>query len=145
MATITINNLDKLSTKLNNLANIDVEKAVKKATSFVHGQAKALAPVDTGRLRGSIHQNVEKKVNLVVGKVYTNLNYAPYVEFGTGIRGNGSYPYESELKSINLAYKEDWKGMKSQPFLFPAIKGSEEYVKSIINSDIKEKIRRLGG
>ena len=145
MATITIKNLDKLSDKLKNLSTMDVESAVKKATAFVHGQAKELAPVDTRRLRGSIHMNVERKKTEVVGKVYTNLNYAPYVEFGTGIRGDGSYPYANELKGINLVYKEDWQGMKSQPFLFPAIKGSEEYVKSIVNSDIHDKIRRLGG
>ena len=88
----TVKGLDKLHAKFNAIANINVAKAVKKATTFVQGQAKELAPFDTGRLKGSIRMKVDVKDSNVIGKVYTNLEYAPYLEFGTGIRGDGSYP-----------------------------------------------------
>ena len=139
---ITIKNLDRLITKLNNLSEVDVENYVKKATTFVHGQAKNLAPVDSGHLRESIHMETRKEESKVIGRVYTNVNYAPFVEFGTGVRGDGQYPYASEL-DFALAYKQDWKGMRPQPYMYPAIKGAEPYVKSIINKGMQTEINKI--
>ena len=139
---ITIKNLDKLITKLDNISSVDAEKYVKSATTFVHGQAKLLAPVDSGRLRNSIHMETSSEKDKVIGRVYTNINYAPYVEFGTGIRGNGKYPYANEL-DFQLAYKEDWGGMSPQPFMYPALKGAEKYVENLINEGIKKEINKI--
>lgn len=50
--------------------------------------AKALCPVDTGRLRNSITHQVDGKT-LMVG---TNVEYAPYVELGTS-KNKGPRPY----------------------------------------------------
>lgn len=138
----TVKNLDRLITKLDNLSTVDVEKYVKQGTSFVHSQAKMLAPADTGRLRNSIHQEVKTTTNKVIGRVFTNVNYAPFVEFGTGVRGNGSYPYANEL-DFQLAYKEDWAGMRPQPYMYPAIKGSEAYIKKLINNGLQAEINKI--
>ena len=43
------------------------------------GHAKAITPVDTGRLRNSI-SHAEAEDAVYIG---TNVEYAPYVEFGT--------------------------------------------------------------
>lgn len=137
----TVKGLDKLHAKFNAIANINVAKAVKKATTFVQGQAKELAPFDTGRLKGSIRMKVDVKDSNVIGKVYTNLEYAPYLEFGTGIRGDGSYPYSPD--GLNLTYKKDWKGMKARPYMYPALKGAENYVKTMINKEIKLSIKSI--
>nr|DAS16938.1 MAG TPA: putative tail component [Caudoviricetes sp.] len=137
----TVKGLDKLHAKFNAIANINVAKAVKKATTFVQGQAKELAPFDTGRLKGSIRMKVDVKDSNVIGKVYTNLEYAPYLEFGTGIRGDGSYPYSPD--GLNLTYKKDWKGMKARPYMYPALKGAENYVKTMINEEIKLSIKSI--
>lgn len=45
--------------------------------------AKERTPVDTGRLRSSISGQVEGTGTGVRGRVGTNVEYAPYVEFGT--------------------------------------------------------------
>lgn len=137
----TVKGLDKLHAKFNAIANINVAKAVKKATTFVQGQAKELAPFDTGRLKGSIRMKVDVKDSNVIGKVYTNLEYAPYLEFGTGIRGDGSYPYSPD--GLNLTYKKDWKGMKALPYMYPALKGAKNYVKTMINEEIKLSIKSI--
>lgn len=137
----TVKGLDKLHAKFNAIANIKVAKAVKKATIFVQGQAKELAPFDTGRLKGSIRMKVDVKDSNVIGKVYTNLEYAPYLEFGTGIRGDGSYSYSPD--GLNLTYKKDWKGMKARPYMYPALKGAENYVKTMINEEIKLSIKSI--
>lgn len=56
----------------------------------VQKNAKYLAPVDTGKLRNSIKETGEINGDEVNCKVYTNLEYAPYNEFGTGERGRES-------------------------------------------------------
>lgn len=139
---VTIKNLDRLITKMNNLSDVDVENYVKKATTFVHGQAKNLAPVDSGHLRESIHMETKKEKNKVIGRVYTNTVYAPFVEFGTGIRGDGQYEYASEL-DFTLVYKQDWVGMSPQPFMYPALKGAETYVKKMISGGIQSEINKI--
>ena len=45
----------------------------------IEAQARALAPFDTGRLRDSINTAVGRD-EVIVG---TNVEYAPYVEYGT--------------------------------------------------------------
>ena len=64
------------------------EKATKGlsdelATSVLNIQKSAirLAPGDLGRLRGSIKFDIS---NALFKSVFSNVNYAPYIEFGTG-------------------------------------------------------------
>lgn len=67
---------------------IKVEKKVEKhvaTTAYkIEANAKRLVPVDTGHLRRSIQTELDKVLNksytAVVG---TNIEYAPYIEFGT--------------------------------------------------------------
>ena len=67
-----------------------VVKAVKKACLDVEGTAKPKAPMsnksgDSQHLRNTITSEVTIKSGEIIGKVYTPLEYAPYVEYGTGI------------------------------------------------------------
>lgn len=149
MQNITLQNANQLKQRLNNIANINVTSAINKATALVHGQAKDLAPDDTGLLRESIHMSVKNNV----GRVYTNLEYAPYVEFGTGIKGNGTYPYK--IKGLNLKYKDKgWAyydedkdelifttGQVAQPYMYRAIKENEKLIKKILKNGVKEHLR----
>jgi HK97 gp10 family phage protein len=57
-----------------------VGKSLYDIGLVVEGQAKQLAPVDTGRLAGSISTEQIDKNQVEVG---TNVSYAPYMEFGT--------------------------------------------------------------
>ena len=62
-----------------------IQRAVEKACALVERTAKQKAPKDTGALRRSITSEVEREGNEMVGTVFTPLEYAPYVEFGTGL------------------------------------------------------------
>jgi len=139
MATVTIKNVDRLIQRLNKMANMELEDTVKKATTLVHGQAKALAPVDTGNLAGSIRMEVKKKDQSIEGRVFTNVQYAPYVEFGTGVKGNGSYPYEVE--GLKLTYHESWGGMPAQPYMYPALKQNEKIIKQLFKDGVKTELK----
>ena len=52
--------------------------------------AKKLCPVDTGNLRNSISHTVDTEEPAAY--IGTNSEYAPYVEFGTGIYATGGRP-----------------------------------------------------
>lgn len=58
-------------------------KDVDRRCLKVEGQAKQLAPVDTGRLRSSITHEVERQGEEVVGRIGSNVEYAAHQEFGT--------------------------------------------------------------
>ena len=96
-----------------------IAQGLQQACIIVADAAKEKCPVDDGQLRQSITFQVDtKKLEGVIG---SNVEYAPYVEVGTGIfstKGNG--------RKTPWRYKDakgDWhttRGMKAQPFLEPA-------------------------
>ena len=153
MATVTIKNTDRLIKRLNKLSELKVEDTMKKAVSLVEAQAKLLAPSNMGTLKNSIHMSINKGSNNIEGRVFTSLEYAPYVEFGTGIKGNGSYPYKT--KGLKLSYRNTpWvytpddgetfyttRGQRAQPFMYPALKNNEKRIKQMFKDTLKENIR----
>lgn len=73
-------------------SNSALHKAVTKAALIVEGEAKKLAPVDTGRLRASItHDVIENILGEIQGRVGTNVDYAVHVEYGTRKQPAQSY------------------------------------------------------
>lgn len=135
MAQITIKGTKELQNLLKNVGTAPIERTIKKITVEVQGQAKGLAPVDTGTLRNSIRMNYDS--NKKEGKVYTNNEYATYVEFGTGIRGNGSYPDSNK----NLTYNQNWKGQVAQPYMYPALQFGKSKAQEILKQEIAKEIK----
>lgn len=111
---------------------------INKAAGIVEGSAKRLCPVDTGHLRGSIHVMKGaipgKDMKAIVG---TNVEYAPYVEFGTGVRGEAT---NSNTK-VAVSYKQDWAGQQAQPFLAPALRNNKDRIESVIFRRVIEGIK----
>ncbi len=56
-------------------------EALQESCLLVEGTAKELCPVDQGPLRASITYEVDK--DTLQGTVFTNVEYAPMVEYGT--------------------------------------------------------------
>ena len=152
----SIKNVDRLLSRLNNISNVDLNSTMVKATTVVHAQAKLLAPVNKepggGNLAGSIHMEVKEKTNKLYGRVFTNLIYAPFVEFGTGIAGNGTYPYK--IKGLKLTYKNEkwlgyipevgWRyiaGQKAQPYMYPSLKQNEKYIKQLFKDALHKQLK----
>ncbi len=63
--------------------NAQLKANMNKAVMLVEGDAKRLAPVDTGRLRSSIAGIVETAPESITGIIGTDVEYAHYLEFGT--------------------------------------------------------------
>jgi HK97 gp10 family phage protein len=106
---------------------------MENATALVERAAKQNAPKDTGALRRSIESKVEVGENSVVGTVFTNLEYAPYVEYGTGLfaekggRSNVPWKYEDEKGEFHST-----SGQKPQPYLRPALLNNQEQIKKLL-------------
>lgn len=141
---MSIKGMDSLLRKINSLDGNSqqmLKTAVLQATKKVQGDAKDLAPVDTGRLRNSIQATVEEKDGEIIGKVSTNVEYATYIEFGTGKRGEESPSPPKSPEGLN--YREDWIGIPAQPFLYPAAAQNKETVPKIVSAHLKKEIRKL--
>ena len=59
-----------------------IARALERCGEQAEGYAKDLTPVDTGNLRNSISHQVDEAESAVY--IGTNVEYAPYVELGTG-------------------------------------------------------------
>lgn len=76
MAVQSKNDLPRIGSRLDRaLSNL-----LRKTAFSIEAKAKTLAPVDTGLLRNSIQTKIESTTKATVG---TNVEYAPYQEFGT--------------------------------------------------------------
>ena len=85
-------------------------RAMETCGLVAEGYAKKLAPVDTGNLRNSITHEVDD--GEPAAYIGTNVEYAPYVCFGT----------------IH---------MKAQPFLKPAVADHANEYRKIIENELK--------
>lgn len=97
--------INKVSKKAGNLAKL--EQNVERATEYCKDEAKLMCPVDTGRLVNSLDSEVFWEGGSIVGSVFTNVEYAPYVEFGTS-------------------------KMMAQPFLYPALMDNRKIIRDLI-------------
>ncbi len=102
---------------------------VQHSQEIVVEEAKAACPVDTGELQSSIMAGeITNEGQRIVGPVVASAPHAAFLEFGTGLRGVGTYPYplpqENVPRTGNWQYdyrNVGWVGMPSQSFLRPAL------------------------
>ena len=83
---VNITGLEEVMQGLDKRIGIDkVAKNMAQACAIVERAAKENAPKGDGALRRSISSKVEVEGESVKGTVFTPLDYAPYVEYGTGL------------------------------------------------------------
>ena len=109
-----------------------LEQTMGKACAIVERSAKQKAPKDTGALRRSITSKIEVVDDSIVGIVFTPLEYAPYVEYGTGL-----FAEEGGRIDVPWNYQDDkgeWhstSGQKPQPYMRPALEENREKMKRL--------------
>lgn len=114
-----------------------VQIALEMCGLEAEGYAKLACPVDTGNLRNSITHLVENEAGNHAMIIGSNVEYAPYIEMGTGIYA------EEGGRMTPWTYQDDkgnWHtthGAKAQPFLRPAITDNLEEYRQIIESQLK--------
>lgn len=130
--------LDEVLNRMDNIADTSgMENAIGMACALVEGAAKQNAPKGTGELRNSIQSKVEKDGENIVGVVFTPLEYAPYVEYGTGL-----FAENGGRSDVPWNYQDDegnWhstSGMKPHPYLRPALADNRERITRIIKESV---------
>lgn len=100
------------------------------------GHAKKLCPVDTGRLRNSITNIVDAGDKSVI--IGTNVEYAPYIELGTGVFAEGGVGRQTPWAYQDS--KGEWhttSGMKAHPYLRPAVQDYRAEYKALLEQAMK--------
>ena len=146
MADIELEGLEAVLARIENMADTaGIESAMGRACALVERSAKQKAPKDTGALRNSIQSKVEKDGQEIKGVVFTPLEYAPYVEFGTGLfaeAGNGRktpWTYEDEATGERIftrGQKPANYGGNPQGFLRPALYENKEKITQMLKEGV---------
>lgn len=138
MSNITFEGLDEVLRSFEELADEDkLKQALGKACALVERSAKQKAPKDTGALRRSITSKVERNQGALQGIVFTPLEYAPYVEYGTGL-----FAEEGGRRDVPWNYQDDqgeWhstRGQKPQPYMRPALDENREEILRILKEGL---------
>lgn len=133
-AEIKFEGLDNILNRLSKIPeNANVEGALGQCCAIVERSAKQLAPKDNGELRRSITSKVEG----TVGIVFTPLEYAPYVEYGTGL-----FAESGGRQDVPWHYQDDegnWhttSGQNPQPFMRPALDNNRALIKQILMEEL---------
>jgi HK97 gp10 family phage protein len=138
--------LDAWINKLAALQGIErnprIDQALGRGAARMQGAVKMLTPVDTGNLRNKIFLD---HVQMMVYNVETNVEYAAFVEFGTGKLGDPTVPHTSKdswtyysdaLKRFVTTHGQEPKHMFTQGFAT-----MHKKVVDIVRVEIREIIR----
>ena len=136
---IKFEGLDKLIDKIEDIGDVQaIASAMQEACKLVEGAAKDKAPKDTGALRKSITSKIEVTGSEIDGIVFTPLEYAPYIEYGTGLyaeNGNGRQtPWVYRDDKGKYHYTKGYKGTTGHgtPYMRPALnENKDEIIKTI--------------
>lgn len=163
--------LEKKFAVLEQVAEEQMEKIVSRQAKRIQAEAKLLCPVLDGELRRSIKTEVQREGDSVTGVVYTNKKHAPYVEFGTGPKGEADHAGISPVVTPSYVQEPWWihesqigwetaemyhmfrldtadglfyqtSGQAAQPFLYPALKNNEKRVAKNMEDALKRELRK---
>ena len=131
---IDVLNLNQVLNAIDDIGDSpELRQALGRACALVERSAKEKAPKDTGALRRSITSEITHENGNLTGVVFTPLEYAPYVEYGTGL-----FAEKGGRKDVPWVYQDDkgeWhttSGQKPQPFMRPAFNENREEIIRII-------------
>lgn len=157
---IEINGLEMAINELEGLSDINaLEAAITRGVLILERAARQKAP------KGELQRSITSKVDGLTGTVYTPLEYAPYVEFGTGlfsihpmggrkevpwvyVEGSSHKPSKKTVHTEESALKAKHyleslgleahitSGQEPQPFMRPALDENREEIKRAIGEAI---------
>ena len=106
------------------------------AESFAKQNITSQKAVDTGNLLNSITHKVEGEGAETVMHVGTAVEYAPYVEYGTGIYAAGGRQTPWVYKGADGKFYRT-RGMKARKFIKPAISEHITHYKRVIQEHLE--------
>lgn len=131
---IKLNGLDDTLSSIDLIYDEEkIKSGLNDAVMIVEKDAKIKAPVGSGELRRSISSKIEG----LEGTVFTALEYAPYIEYGTGL-----FAENGGRQDVPWSYKDakgEWhttSGIHPHPYMRPALKENKDKIINIIKEAI---------
>ena len=135
---ISIEGIDEILESLSKVKDTEkVKQALNKSCLLIEASAKQKAV--KGKT-GELARSITSKVEGLTGEVYTPLEYAPYVEYGTGL-----FAESGGRADVPWSYQDDegkWhstSGMHPKPFMRPALNDNRKRVTEILKEVIELK------
>ena len=129
---VKVDGIEELTVQLDGMGNYwKMREALLKAGALVERSAKQKAPKHNGQLAQSIQYAVDGSATTCT--VFTPLEYAPYVEYGTGLGAE-----ENGRKDVPWHYQDErgeWhttSGQDPQPFMRPALTENESKITELL-------------
>jgi len=133
---IVFEGMEEVLNAIEDLGNVEgLEQALKKACAVVERSAIMNAPKGNGELRRSIKSKVEG----TEGIIFSALEYAPYVEYGTGL-----FAEEGGRKDVPWRYQDEkgeWhttSGQHPMPFMRPALNDNRAEIVRIFKGGLNK-------
>lgn len=137
---IELRGLEGILDRLDSISSPETYRAAMgKACALVERAAKQKAPKGNGELRRSITSKIDVDGDDMVGVVFTPLEYAPYVEYGTGL-----FAEKGGRQDVPWCYQDDkgeWhttSGMHPQPYMRPALDENREQITRIFKEGLND-------
>ena len=132
---IEFSGLEGVLERLEGIADLEkFSRAMEKCCLLVESEAVKKAPKVDGILRQSITSGIS--ADGLQGIVYTPLEYAPYVEYGTGLYATGT---GGGRKDVPWVYRDEktgefvaTSGQEPQPYMRPALDENRENIIRIL-------------
>ncbi len=132
---VTIEGLDELLARLDEPAVREaVMPRMEQAVLLWEAGARQRSPVDTGHLRMSITHQVRDMGSEVVGEVGSNVFYAPFQEFGTGVYADGPYPSRSARRG----------GLRPRRYLRDSLADKMSDIRTVLAKTLSDVAQKLG-
>ena len=129
---VKVDGIEELSKYFDSkLSPENTRKALLKAGALVERSAKQKCPKDNGQLAQNIQYAVDGSATTCT--VFNPLEYAPYVEYGTGLCAE-----EGGREDVPWHYQDEegnWhttSGQDPQPFLRPALTENENKITELL-------------
>jgi len=124
---------------------------VEQSAEIVLEEAEALVPVHSGELRESGHTEIEVQGDVAHGFVVFDAPHAQFLEYGTGLAGDGTYPFELPEEGVPITgswiydYKQqDWPGMEARPYARPALDTARPAILEVFQDNFNAATALLG-
>lgn len=136
---IEFSGLEGVLERLEELADVaDLQAALNKACLVVETEAVKKAP----KVDGILRQSITSRVDGLKGIVFSPLEYAPYVEYGTGLFATGT---GGGRKDVPWVYQDEktgefiaTSGQHPQPYMRPALDENREKILELLQGAFKQ-------
>lgn len=117
-------------------------RTMERIGLLMQDTAQGRVPVRTGHLKSSITHREGTEGLVYYAEVGSNVEYAPYVEYGTGDTGEaspGGRWYGDHPSGVS--YTAGWPGQRAQPYLRPAVYDMEPMYRQMILDELRRAMR----